>query len=65
MLTHRSSGALLGEIPWVGYYVGKVPMAAQDNKAMRAMAFARAEQRYASGSASKDLFYYLVRFLLC
>ena len=28
---------------------------------MRVMAFGRTEQRYASGSASKDLYYYLVR----
>ena len=53
--------ALWGEVPWISYYAKKLPWVAQDNKAMRVMAFSRTEQRYASGSASKDLFYYLVR----
>ncbi|GJE91627.1 cytochrome P450 [Phanerochaete sordida] len=52
-------GAFWGEVPWVSYYAKKLPWIATENKAMRVMAFSRTEQRYASGSASKDLFYYL------
>lgn len=61
-LRYNSVGSLFGEIPWVSYYLRYLPFAAQDPKRMREMAFARAEQRYTSGSTSKDLFYYLVSF---
>ncbi|EKM52101.1 uncharacterized protein PHACADRAFT_262568 [Phanerochaete carnosa HHB-10118-sp] len=60
-LLHRGLriGALWGEVPWTSYYAKKFSKLGEDNKKMRAMALARSEQRYASGSMSKDLFYYL------
>lgn len=47
-------------IPWLSYYTKRLPGFGEDVKSMRAMGFARTEQRYTSGSTSRDLFYFLV-----
>ena len=44
----------------MSYYVKLLPWAGKEIKGMRKMGFARTEQRYQQGSATKDLFYYLV-----
>ena len=48
-------------VPWLSYYAKKLPGAGSDVKQMRAMAFGQTEKRYAAGTTSRDLFYYLVR----
>nr|BAL05147.1 cytochrome P450 [Phanerodontia chrysosporium] len=46
-------------IPWLSYYVKKLPGAGSDLKMMRAMAFGQTEKRYATATTTRDLFYYL------
>ncbi|EKM49557.1 uncharacterized protein PHACADRAFT_131233 [Phanerochaete carnosa HHB-10118-sp] len=46
-------------VPWLSYYVKKLPRGVEAIKKMRALAFSQAEKRYNSGSTSRDLFYYL------
>ncbi|GJE99306.1 cytochrome P450 [Phanerochaete sordida] len=46
-------------VPWLSYYAKKLPGAGSDVKQMRAMAFGQTEKRYAAGTTSRDLFYYL------
>ena len=51
-------------VPWLSYYAKKLPGAGSDVKQMRAMAFGQTEKRYATGTTSRDLFYYLVRHVM-
>ncbi|EKM49543.1 uncharacterized protein PHACADRAFT_153972 [Phanerochaete carnosa HHB-10118-sp] len=46
-------------VPWLSYYVKKLPGGVGAVKTMHALAFSQAEKRYTSGSTSRDLFYYL------
>lgn len=64
VLANRSHGSIMaiyGEIPWLSYYTRFIPPATRDVKRVRQMAFSRTEKRYATGSTTRDLFYYLVR----
>lgn len=50
-------------VPWLSYYVARVPALTRDLTHLRALAFKRTITRYQRGSSAKDLFYYLVRVL--
>ncbi|EKM51676.1 uncharacterized protein PHACADRAFT_212308 [Phanerochaete carnosa HHB-10118-sp] len=46
-------------MPWLSYYGKMLPGGVDAIKKMHAMAFSQTEKRYASGSTSRDLFYFL------
>ncbi|KAJ3539059.1 hypothetical protein NM688_g6420 [Phlebia brevispora] len=46
-------------IPWLSYYVKWIPGTGKDLKRLHKMAFGRTRARFQSGSAVKDVFYYL------
>lgn len=63
--TLNSLAQIYENIPWLSRYTKYIPGASSDLKRFRMMAFGRTEERYKSGSKSKDLFYYLVRPSYC
>lgn len=58
----NSSGTPLENLPWLSWYAKKaLVLGTGKARALESMGIARAKQRYARGSTTKDLFYYLVR----
>ena len=51
----------MGHCPWLGIYLGHVPMAAALMKKLLDFGMERALARIKNGSLSRDLFHYLVR----
>lgn len=54
-----STAMYFEHVPWLSYYVARVPALTRDLTHLRALAFKRTITRYQSGSSAKDLFYYL------
>ena len=48
------------QIPWLSYYIKKIPYTGKRYMSLRSMATARAAERFQKGSTTKDIFYYLV-----
>ena len=62
MFPHFSLTSLFAEMPWISYYVKRIPVAGSKLKSFRELATNRTAERFKNGSMHKDIFYYLVCF---
>lgn len=61
-LKRSSVSIMFDTVPWLSYYLKRLPGIGKDLKRLHDMAFGRTRSRYRYGSSLKDVFYYLVSF---